>query len=352
MITMKKLLSILLTIILLTSILSINTFAEDTSGDGAVTLYFDPPKSFDSNHTLKCSYWSGLSYEKTSGELLESGLYKFDIPDFNNCDGFSFIISENKNGTLSTKSSLTFYADNGEIDFDMYGTSGSPDNLVFTNVIYYGHSDFVSYPYYITGEWLTLEQWHRNKTFCNFMEEQGAEFPDTLSEEEIMDLWYLYNELYLHYDKNGDLTYALAFGSSPEKTADDIYGIFSDYLIRQKESYVYDFFGYYVYIAETDSFVTLGEAIDLNVPYIEEIFTTYGLGELIGDVDGDNTLSILDATKLQRCLADIEKFSSDDRITGEPVGESIGYISDFNRDGKRDILDATKIQQYLAKIKD
>lgn len=350
---MKKLLSILLTIILLTSILSINTFAEDTSDNNTITIYFDPPKSFDSNHIIECSYWGGVAYNKANGELQSNGLYKFTIPEFNYCDGFSFIISENKNEKLTPKSNLTFYIYDGEIDLDRYCTAtGSPDNLVFTNVIYYEHSDFVSYPYYITGEWLTLEQWHRNKTFYNFMKEQGAEFPDTLSEEEIMDLWYLYNELYLHYDKNGDLTYALAFGSSPEKTADDIYGIFSDYLIRQKESYVYDFFGYYVYIAETDSFVTLGEAIDLTVPYIEEIFTTYGLGELIGDVDGDNTLSILDATKIQRCLADMEKFSSDDRITGEPVGESIGYISDFNRDGKRDILDATKIQQYLAKIKD
>ena len=349
---MKKLLSILLTIILLTSILSINTFAEDTSNNNTITIYFDPPKSFDSNHIIECSYWGGLSYEKTSGELLESGLYKFDIPDFNNCDGFSFIISENKNDNLTTKSSLTFYADNGQIDFDMYGTSGSPDNLVFANVIYYEHSDFGPMPYYLTGEWMTLSKWHRNKTFYNFMQEQGAEFPDILSEEEVMDLWYLYNELYLQYDENENLIYALAFGSSPEKTTDNIYEIFSTYLLRQDESYVYDFFGYYVYIAETDSFVTLREAFDQNVPYIEEVFTTYGLGELIGDVDGNNILNILDATKIQRCIANIDEFSANDEITGETTGETIGYISDFNRDSNRDILDATKIQQYLAKIKD
>ena len=84
---------------------------------------------------------------------------------------------------------------------------------------------------------------------------------------------------------------------------------------------------------------TLGEAID-----------SCGPGRMLGDLDGDEMLTICDSTIIQRCEAkiseyspydDIEPYYSDDNIP-------IHYYSDFNRDGERDILDATCMQRYLA----
>ena len=56
---------------------------------------------------------------------------------------------------------------------------------------------------------------------------------------------------------------------------------------------------------------------------------------LLGDVDGDGTVNINDATMLQRYLA--EYITYVDKV-----------VADVNRDGKVDIRDVTDIQRYLA----
>lgn len=70
-----------------------------------------------------------------------------------------------------------------------------------------------------------------------------------------------------------------------------------------------------------------------NIPYVEMLTV------LCGDADGDNVITILDATRIQRILADLE------------IDED-GMMSlrgDVNGDGL-DILDATKIQRYLVQL--
>ncbi len=58
---------------------------------------------------------------------------------------------------------------------------------------------------------------------------------------------------------------------------------------------------------------------------------------LNGDVDGDNNISILDATKVQRLLAD---------LCDDPDG-LIAIRADVNKDGV-DITDATYIQRHIV----
>ena len=58
---------------------------------------------------------------------------------------------------------------------------------------------------------------------------------------------------------------------------------------------------------------------------------------MLGDADGDNNITILDATKIQRVLAG---------LTADEDG-MIALRGDSNSDGL-DILDATRIQRYLA----
>lgn len=61
--------------------------------------------------------------------------------------------------------------------------------------------------------------------------------------------------------------------------------------------------------------------------------------QIIGDVNGDGVISILDATELQKYLAKIVDFD-DEQFA----------IADTNGDGNITILDVTQIQKYLAKL--
>ena len=60
---------------------------------------------------------------------------------------------------------------------------------------------------------------------------------------------------------------------------------------------------------------------------------------ILGDVNSDNTLTIMDATIIQRVLAKKEQFTSDQTET----------LADFNLDGVITVTDATKLQRVLAK---
>lgn len=61
---------------------------------------------------------------------------------------------------------------------------------------------------------------------------------------------------------------------------------------------------------------------------------------LLGDVDGDNKVSVKDATFIQKCVAGLN--------TLETFGE---FSADANRDGVVNIKDATEIQKHLAGLK-
>ena len=71
----------------------------------------------------------------------------------------------------------------------------------------------------------------------------------------------------------------------------------------------------------------------------EEEFQFVGIGKankLLGDTDGDNSVTILDATVIQRHLAEI------------PTAVYIEAAADADHDGQVTILDATAIQRWLA----
>ena len=71
----------------------------------------------------------------------------------------------------------------------------------------------------------------------------------------------------------------------------------------------------------------------------EEPTEPAGITVLLGDADGDDSITILDATKIQRLLAGL--ITDDDGM--------ITLRGDSNGDGL-DILDATRIQRYLASL--
>lgn len=112
-------------------------------------------------------------------------------------------------------------------------------------------------------------------------------------------------------------------------------------------------FGMGLYDAQEDTFYDLTKMTDYSkYDGLAKAIDTYGKGALLGDLDGDDALTIIDVTILQRCIAHMSEYPETDTITSStPIDSSfhpLTYYSDFNRDGERDILDATAIQRYLV----
>ena len=99
---------------------------------------------------------------------------------------------------------------------------------------------------------------------------------------------------------------------------------------------------YGVYDIKNDRFIDAASAAAKKYEGFSAAFDSFGGGRLLGDLDGDDELSVIDATMLQRCDLGMRDYPADDLLSDE------SYASDFNRDGERDILDATCIQRYLV----
>ena len=79
---------------------------------------------------------------------------------------------------------------------------------------------------------------------------------------------------------------------------------------------------------------------DITVTYNYKDFVPSSLTAENGDVDDDGVLSIMDATRIQRHLAELIKLDKEHLKRG-----------DYDYSGVTDILDVTKLQRFLAKIK-
>ena len=80
---------------------------------------------------------------------------------------------------------------------------------------------------------------------------------------------------------------------------------------------------------------------DTNAPITEDIklYAKFIPENILGDVDSDGKITILDATQIQRHLAKLSSIS-EDRL----------HCADTDKDGTISILDATVIQRFLAKL--
>lgn len=63
---------------------------------------------------------------------------------------------------------------------------------------------------------------------------------------------------------------------------------------------------------------------------------------LRGDYDGDGEITIMDATRAQRIIAELDERPDDTFLTGV----------DADRDGELTIMDATRIQRVIAELCD
>ncbi len=122
-------------------------------------------------------------------------------------------------------------------------------------------------------------------------------------------------------------------------------GVIGDRLIITPQLYAPFRFGYALYDVENDEFVPFSETIVDDYPFLPEYMDMYKIGTPFGDADCDQQLTIMDATKIQRILAQLDDYL---RVNNEIHYYELEDICDVNRDGSLDIIDATVIQLKLA----
>lgn len=162
------------------------------------------------------------------------------------------------------------------------------------------------------------------------------------------DVYQLYDEMSEHHDSKGKTDWVLIHAESFVQLTVLYRELIGNRVVtRPGVGGPFDS-GYGIYDVKQDRFIPLNGITVEDYDGLKAAFDRLGEGKLMGDVDGDNTITVLDATVIQRCEATITDYPEEDELLA-PIG-SIRYYSDFNRDGKRNILDATTIQRYLIGI--
>ena len=161
-----------------------------------------------------------------------------------------------------------------------------------------------------------------------------------------------YEVLYTHFSPLGEADWVLLY--TYVDAPDPWYGmgIISNRVIVSGTFPLFTF-GMALYDTQKKAFYDLYKMWDyVEYDGLAKAIDKYGKGKLLGDIDCDDSISIIDATIIQRCLAGLCDYPESDWIKESDVVNDffkpIHYYSDFNRNGERDILDATAIQRHLA----
>ena len=160
-----------------------------------------------------------------------------------------------------------------------------------------------------------------------------------------------YRELYTHCDSNGDVDWVLFYVESNGDTG--MLAMYKDVIgnrvVDHGAYFDVPFPSYYgLYDAKNDSFVEVNSDTVNDYDGLAKVFDEVGEGRFLGDIDGDDSVTVIDATIIQRCEAMMSDYPEDDELGIRYHDRVLWYYSDFNRDGERDIVDATCIQRYLA----
>jgi hypothetical protein len=158
-----------------------------------------------------------------------------------------------------------------------------------------------------------------------------------------------YKELCVHRDSNSRVDWVLLKCANASMDYPAV--IYQDVIgnrVFESGRPVYPFpSGYGIYDVKAEKFVPL---IGDMVPLYKDLGRTFdqiGEGRLIGDIDCDDDLTVVDCTLIQRCATLIRDWPEDDLIDS---ALNVTYFSDFDRDGERDIVDATRLQRYVTMI--
>lgn len=153
-----------------------------------------------------------------------------------------------------------------------------------------------------------------------------------------------------HLTESGSVDWALVRVSVAEAAAPAYYEFGNRVLTSDKSGSPFTF-GVGLFDAQHGRFFDITDRRAEDYPELEAVWTVGGDGRLIGDMDGDNALTVSDVTLIQRCQAEMISYPEDD-INPHAVGhpDSVAFFSDFDHDGERGIIDATMIQRFLAEM--
>ena len=190
-----------------------------------------------------------------------------------------------------------------------------------------------------------------------------AEITDPYFTEEIY-----YDELYSHTDPNGETDWVL-LRAGTYTGAPWIFTTVICHRVIRIDGWDYPFSaGFGLYDVRNDAFI---DANDENMngrsfkpsdyPGFIKAFDEYAsytagyeddFNRLLGDLDNNGEIAVIDATLIQRCEARLREYPADDEMVSldSYSATNPGYFSDFNSDGERDVLDATVIQRYLVNL--
>lgn len=160
-----------------------------------------------------------------------------------------------------------------------------------------------------------------------------------------------YDELYEHQGSSGTTDWVLCrieMKGGPESLA-TFRDIIGNRVVEHGAYFDMPFRSYYgLYDAADDILVPIDSGMLDEYDGLAQAFDKVGEGRMLGDLDGDDRITVIDATLIQRCAAKMRDYPEDDELGMMYHDHVIWYYSDFNRDGARSVLDATCIQRYLA----
>ncbi len=195
------------------------------------------------------------------------------------------------------------------------------------------------FPAFAESETSNEPSWYLQRLFVHY--------PDTKDAYDYGELFY--SEIgEMDVDCDDAMDYAIIYShlSLAAEALDCI--VIGDRFIAQNYIYYPFRFGYALYDIENDKFIPLYSTIIEDYPFMEDYMDKFKIGSPFGDADCDGTLSVLDATYIQRVIAELEEFKRFEDISYYALPTD--YRSDINLDNKVDIFDATAIQMKLAKV--
>ena len=161
-----------------------------------------------------------------------------------------------------------------------------------------------------------------------------------------------YEEVFYHY-QNGAMDWVLVHITDSEPVPWEGCAILGNRLLHAQSGNRLFAFGYGVYDVQAERFTPLTTAyFSGSFAELPQTMELLKIGECRGDMDGDGVLTIIDVTELQRCLAEMRGYPSNDLVECADFfhGEYVTYLSDLNRNGMRDANDITHLQRVLAEI--
>ncbi len=163
-----------------------------------------------------------------------------------------------------------------------------------------------------------------------------------------------YDELYYH-ENAGQTDWVLVRGETwfryPEGGT---YEKIGNTVLRTEGIYEPFGNGYAVYDVGRGVYYELRASLIGRFNGLIEALNSPGVGEKIGDLNGDRRVNVNDITDMQRCLAEVQDYPEKDGV--EAVGyknrgaESVQYLSDIDKNGERDVRDITALQRILAEF--